>query len=340
MERVVAAWRWWLDGLVELVLAIAARLRRRRVLGLVPVGDGWVVERADGRRMRTVLRLADGPAPRLLPDRLARRFAGRDVDLTIDPERVVNARIGPLGIEGRSYVAEIVAHRLERLTPWPAADVLHLATEETPADDAGRFSVRIVATSRALAEPLVAALAAIPVRDHRFVLAADLPALADPVEVRRARQAIAGRLRFWTAAGAVIAVLALLFLWDRAAGLGDDLDELRSQVAEYRSRLVAPPPGSDVARIAELARRRPIVVLSLEKLSRALPDDTHLTELGLEDGHWILKGISRDLAGLSTVLEASPDFRAPVFRQATTREADGDHFTFDLSEQTVTEEAR
>jgi general secretion pathway protein L len=334
MDRLLAAWRWWIDGLVDAVLLLVDRVGGRRRLRLEPVaGGGLVIVRPNGRRGRPGLRVVrERGEARLEPARLARRLAGRDVDVAVAAERCVVARLGPLPAESRDFLDDIVDHRLARLAPWPKADLLRVFRAEPTGEGDPRLMVRIDATSRAAVAPLLAALRAAGVARLRAVrleegrVAAVFP-LAGEDDVRR--RSIGRRVLFGLAAFVVLAGLAT---W-RAADAVDvetaRLDELEARIADYRRRL-APVGGGETQALTALARRSPMAVLTLEALSAALPDDTHLTELTIHRDRSSLAGLTRDVAELSRKLEASTVFAPPVFTADSVVEAGGVRFAMDL----------
>ena len=75
----------------------------------------------------------------------------------------------------------------------------------------------------------------------------------------------------------------------------------------------------------------PVAVLAVEALSGTLPDDTYLTELRVAEGRIRLTGVSRSVARLVPLLEASPAFAEPTFFAPTTRlpNNQGDRFHLD-----------
>ena len=89
-------------------------------------------------------------------------------------------------------------------------------------------------------------------------------------------------------------------------------------------------PVGDKDMEAILTRRRntPFAVLAVEALSGALPNDTWLTELRIGENRVRISGVSRSVAGLVPLFEASPAFSEATFFAPTTRlpNAQGDRF--------------
>lgn len=327
-------WRWWIDGLVDAVLLSEERLRRERPVRLAPVAGGHVVVHAGGRLGKCVLRVGPEGAT---PARLARRLTDRVVEVAIRPEEAPIRRLGPLPAESRPYLDGIVAHQLERMTPWLAADTVSRQRIEAVGPDDPRLMVTVAATSRALHAPLVAALTAVGPKEVRLVRPAEdggadivLPMAAAAPGAERAR--IARTVQLVLAALVVVAGLGL-WGWLSAAG---DLEARSTEIAErlddYRRRLA--PSGdataSDRDLIAALSRDTPMTVIALENLSALLPDDTHLTALQIGRGKLRMTGVTADISALTTAVEGTAAFGEPVFSAPTVRLAEGDRFTLDL----------
>jgi general secretion pathway protein L len=66
----------------------------------------------------------------------------------------------------------------------------------------------------------------------------------------------------------------------------------------------------------------------IEALSRALPDNTYLTQLSLQNTTFHIVGLTADAPSLIAPLEHSHIFTDVHFFAPTTREPDGKHFRF------------
>ena len=334
-SRPSEAWRWWIDGLVDAVLLGEERLRRRRPVRFVPVGDGFAIVHGGGRLGRTVLRSGGG---KHLPRRIGRALGGRAVELVVREEATVIRRLGPLPPESRAYVGGIVAHQLERMTPWPAADTLaHHSVEPVGADDP-RLMVTVTATSRAMHAEAIAALSAAGPEELRLVrpATAETAEVALPIAVADGgaeRERIGRTVMLGLAALLLVAAIGSWWYVTAAADLDAQVSEIEERLDGYRRR-TAPSEGgaatSDRDLVAALSRDTPMSVVALENLSAALPDDTHLTALQIARGKLRLSGITRDVAALTTAIEASAAFAEPVFSAPTVRSTRGDRFTLDL----------
>lgn len=332
--RLQEAWRWWIDGLVDAVLLVEARIRRDRPVRLVGVDGGWVIAHAGGRLGRR--RLVPGPQG-LAPARLAEKITGRSIEVVIRPEEVITRRLGPLPPESRPYVEGIVTHQLERMTPWLAADTLTSHRIETVGPDDPRLMVTVDATSRALQAEIVAAMARLAPKELHLVRPAtgESPEVALPIA---AADRAAKRRRLSNGATIALAALALIavavgwWIVSEASALDAQVAETEERIDAYRRRL-APTAAAATDRdiVAALSRDTPMSVIALENLSAVLPDDTHLTSLQIGRGKLRMVGITRDITALTRAVETAPAFTEPSFSAPTVRLAQGDRFTLDLT---------
>jgi general secretion pathway protein L len=124
---------------------------------------------------------------------------------------------------------------------------------------------------------------------------------------------------------------AISYAWQRA---DTSLAAVAAEIAEQRRKLPTNPQtpiaGRDVDAILARKQSSPVAVLVLDALSSALPDDTWLTELRLAENRVRIVGISRNVAALVPVLEATPGFAEPSFFAPTTRLPDGQGDRFHL----------
>ncbi len=333
--RLQEAWRWWIDGLVDAVLLVEARVRRDRPVRLVGVDGGWVIAHAGGRLGRR--RLVAGPRG-LAPARLAEAIAGRSIEVVIRPEEVVTRRLGPLPPESRPYVEGIVTHQLERMTPWLAADTLTSHRIETVGPDDPRLMVTVDATSRALQAEIVVAMARLAPKELHLVRPATeaSPEVALPIAAAdhaAKRRRLSTGVTIGLAALALIAVATGWWIVSATAAIDAQVAETEERIDAYRRRL-APTAGaaaSDRDIVAALSRDTPMAVIALENLSAVLPDDTHLTSLQIGRGRLRMIGITRDITALTRAVEAAPAFSEPSFSAPTVRLSQGDRFTLDLT---------
>ena len=334
---------WFVDGLVDAWIAAADRLRRRRRMALVHVGNGYAVEQHDGRRAKDVLRLETGDNGRYLtPENLTATLHNRDVDLVLSADEVLVRTLDPLPGESRQYLDSIVHHQLERVAPWRTDDVLY-AYRVAPAEGGNdRVLVTVIATARSMHAQVLEALRALRPREIRLLCRDEQfgsEAVAIPVDHGAATAARQARLRRRVAAAVSLLALAVIggsallgWAWYRT---DIELTVAAKAVAEQRQRLMAARPAGpatdqDLKAMIERRWNTPFAVLALDALAKALPDNTWLTELRLSEGRIRMTGISQDVPGLVPLIEASPAFAGATFYAPTARLPGGQGDRFHL----------
>ena len=136
-----------------------------------------------------------------------------------------------------------------------------------------------------------------------------------------------GRILRGALNGALIAVsLALLatVVWSAWEGgrLDEEYESTQRRIAGARAGLrVEDPAKAAEFRILSRKIKGPQVALVIEELTRALPDDTFLTDLELTGAKLRVMGVSRDASALISRIEKSPAFSDAGFFAPTTRRA-------------------
>jgi general secretion pathway protein L len=310
--------RWFgarLDDAAEGLAVFAERLRPRRKLVLTEQPDGALVGdeaacRLEGGRLaffqsgEAALRGAE------VEFRLSdRRFLFRDIELP--------ARAG-------EFLEGVVRSQIDRLTPWRAQECVFGWSAPSPLD-AGRIGVVIAATKRAPVAPLIEIEAdAVTVTCARAGQA--------PIVVLKRRAGAAARRERWRVG--LVAALAFALLAGAAAAGADwtlgqrlraETDALTQRLASERAALLRRGQALDDPALQALdAKKRatPAVVVVLEALTRALPDQAYLTEMQVKGDRLEIGGRATDAAALVKHIEQSPHFSAAAFIAPTTRGAD------------------
>ncbi|GAB6844417.1 general secretion pathway protein L [Methylorubrum rhodinum] len=309
------------------VAAIEPRLgrfldRSRRVA--VVEGDGLALYEVREGRV-TPRGLFDGAAPQ--------NFSGRGLELRLPPNLFL-ARTLRLPDAGRDYLGPILAHRLERLTPWRPDRVLYGYDIPEPAGPDGTIAVDLLATSSDLVAPHLDALAAAGLKVTALGSAAAPLDAALAIDLYRGRPGSVGAspLRRPVARAAALAfgllIPACLAAVLLAASAETEQAETGAHLAALRARLAARTGTGGTREAGLLAAKRPeaSVILLIDRLSAALPDGTVLRELDADGGKVRLVGRSDDAAALIGLLEGQAGltavrFAAPVIRDAERREA-------------------
>ena len=309
-----------LDDAAAVAWVLASRLRRRRRLCIVEHNpDRFAVEGAD-----VCLSFASGAFEGDTP----LDWRGAEVELILSERRFLYPTL-TLPQQAAEFLDAMVRSQIDRLTPWTRPQAAFGFTVVRQPD--GRIEVTVAAAARAALEPYVAAAEARGVASVK--VSAPPPrgqAVSEKIAVfaregkrsaeqRRLRTAMATlALIAALAAGAGFAVRAYADAETEASAAA-----LASLAVEARARIASPAadPGS-----AALLRRKlnePPTVIVLEALSRALPDDSYLTNFQLSGRRLEIQGVSRGSAQLVEILEETKPFQRVRFSAATTPAAEG-----------------
>lgn len=314
-----------LDAFVATLRPLLARLATGASHVVVIAPDGLLLHTLQKDRLGPPLHLAGGVRA---PD----AFHTGAVQLRL-PQEVFLTRALRLPDAGRSYLQPIIAHRLERLTPWRADQVLYAYAVVDGVSEDGTIGVDLLATSVDLVAPFLARLA------DAGLTATALGSAAEPLDAplrfdlyKGRMQAADGRVR--ARIGRSFAILlgglavACLLSAIVAASAAADAEDVGERLTALRTKLaLRGGPGTSRERVLiEGKRNDTATIVLIDKLSRALPDDTVLRELDIDPARIRLVGRSVDAPALIARLEAeaglkNPRFAAPVIRDADRRDA-------------------
>ena len=308
----------WIDDVARGLARLGAVLRRGRKVELIEQADGSFLA-AECRK--GAAHLLDEPPLRLEQDsfvdpisaRMRTLLARSRVDVLLAPSRfIVRALELPRG--ANQFLEGIVRSQIDRLTPWSASDAVFGWSSPV---DAGpdRIAIAVAATASALVDPMAQALVATRVEYIRMSTpAGDEGTLAIPVFAQRAGcEDDARRLRHGLTISFGLSGLAFAISFGAWLAIGGayetHLVELQNQIAERRTALLNhQDSGADQAVQGLQVRKRaaPSAVMTLEALSKTLPDDTHLTELHIEDGKVQIVGVVQRRACANPAYRAVP----------------------------------
>jgi general secretion pathway protein L len=342
LSGVKQAIAWFIDGLVEAAAQLMDRVSKRTPVRLIDVGNGaYAIEQADGKRDRARLKIFQkGDDSQLQPPEAAKQLSDRDVDLVMPSDELLIRTLDPLPAESRQYVEGIVRHQLERFVPWRLDNVLY-SYEVAPASaEDDRLVVRVAATARTLHAPLIAAVSALRPRKLRLLYRGTAQAGGDIAIALDGGSAAGAQMRQlrYGVTGAVVSLLLLslaafgylAYSWNEATNALEAADTtdvaLRKQMGGLGVQET--PATRDLRAILARKQAQPLAVIALESLSKALPDDTWLTELQIADGQLRVSGTSQSVAELVPSVQKSPIFADATFFSPTTRLAnnEGDRF--------------
>lgn len=322
----------------------------RQMRGLAPAGRGaadgaGLVVRACGgldvevalrrrgqRRVIGAVSLDDAglPAARALLGQV--RAAGAVLEL---PGALLLEQEAVLPIAAEAELGSVLHHEMDRLTPFSADEVFWNWSIAERDRGNGRLRVRLSVVLKAAALPLITALARAgvggvaleaPGADGVVRHIGTLPPGTGP------RRPAAVRVAAWACAVLAVGVAVTPVMQQQWALADADsrIAALRPQVVvvdALRQRLAAASSGAE--QFAAVGARSGNAVQAMAAITRALPDDTYLTELSLRDRKVTLTGRSAAAVRLIGLLSAVPElvnpaFAAPVIRTIGER---GDQFT-------------
>ena len=342
--RGIALWlSHWIDDVAAAIMFIGRALRPTRKLRLVEQSDGALLLQPLSRRSAASaksepLHFADGRMVGAVSPRMRAQIARSQIEIELLPRRFV---FRPLELPRRAseFLEGIIRAQIDKLAPWPPAQAAFgwSAPTEIGAD---RVMVTVAATAREFVASLAQAVAELRpdsvVFSTKFEGADARPAariqiLEQQMESQRGTRRLRRTL---IAALSVIGVSAVIGLtaWIFVSGdLEDQRLDLAKRLAERRVALISGRGSVTEEATAALGQKKhetPSSVIVLDSLSQALPDDTYLTELRVEDGKVQIVGITRDAPTLIRTIEQSAQFTRATFFAPTTRSPteNGEHF--------------
>ncbi|HEY8242749.1 MAG TPA: hypothetical protein VII68_04760 [Casimicrobiaceae bacterium] len=365
----VGFWRWWSAELAPLVPSGArnavARRRLRPVIAFDgnvatlwrPVmrdsaiameiastvaldGDAQAVAAAGTRALDAVMRGAPGGAPGTLRVRLA------------IPSRAALRRALTLPAAVEENLRQAVGYDLDRLTPFKADELYYDAVVVSRDPSKQTIGVDFAAVRRPIVDAAIAHATAWG-GEVRSV-SPDDPAAASVSRMnlvpdeRRTLPAPWRRWQFWVPIGALalIALVAVVLpLWQKrelAISIINRAEAVRQQAAvSERLRADLERAAGDYNFALERKHQWPPMVRVLDTVTRALPDDTWLTQLEVRtlpkgkerDRELVMRGESGNAGRLIPVLEESGLVTQVAPRSPTTKIQPGPGEVFDLGAQ-------
>ncbi len=331
-----------LDAMVDGLEPLVRRRRPRRRAIVVDSDAGFRFFEADRKGVRQV---AEGePAAREL--RRLRR-AGRDaVELRLAPERLI-ARTLQLPAAGREYLAPIIEHRLERLTPWRPDRVAYGYAVAGEAAPDGSMGVDFLATSTEIVAERAERLARLQLAPTAIGSAAE--PLETPLRIdlyRGGRDAGRRRLRRRVALALVLVFATVVPAFAVSQWLSL---EAETRLADLERRLAVKRQVLRTATGDTAAESRDLrliggkvpgtaAMVMVDRLAGLLPDGTWLRELEIDGAEVRIVGWSADAPALIPMLEADEALAGVQFAAPVTRDENG-RDDFDIVARWVAREA-
>jgi general secretion pathway protein L len=342
--------RRWIDVLAGTYFAQREAWRARRSL-LVTCQDGtFVIRKASAHSGRsTHAEQSKSPALAVVgagdrvPAEVWRLARSGFVTLELPVANIAVRRIA-VPVQARDFVSGIVRNQIERLSPWRSDQASFGFDAEIDATDPATLEVRVLIASRAVVDGARDQLTAIGLSADRIAvvppdadMAKSITLWSRLVDISPEKQT---RMRRHIGFGIAAAVGATLCLSTWAIISAESMQSASEDVAArtdaLRRQAQAPLASQSTASLPANQRAwyekeaLPSATIVLEALSRALPDNAHLTELSLQGTTLRISGQSDDAPSLLAPLEHSGCLTNVRFFAPTVREPDGKHFSFHI----------
>jgi general secretion pathway protein L len=334
----------WIDRVAAVVVEIIEGFRVRRLFQLVEQKDGSFALRgnmqANGFAASIApFRIVEGRVDAGVSAKLAEILRGAQVELLLQPSRFM-VRVLELPRRASDFLDGIVRAQIDRLTPWSAANAA-FGWHPTAEASNEKIIVTIAATSRTSIAPFINAAAALGA-DLIVVSAALQEPLPDAVAIKICEQKVAQQLGLRRVRRLLIGLLAAAGAVSAASITANTViggmiesrrDELAGRIAERRAAMQSGHDRASEA-VLELERRKhatPSSAITIEALSRVLPDETYLTELRIVGDKLQIVGVSKDAPSLIRLIEQTHHFNRAAFFAPTTRSPTekGEHFSIE-----------
>ena len=320
----------WIDAVAAAIVTLLSSFRTRKSVQVTEDDNGSFVIHTAGRAPSGPpferVQIVDGQIVSPHPANVEALLRGSHAELELSATRFL---FRPLELPQRAteFLGGVVRAQIDRLTPWSANDAAFGWSEPKEAG-ADRMVVTVVATARAMVQPVIDALTAAGAES-----VAVSTAVPDAAPILVFDQRAQGVIEFARVRSALVAVLlgtGLLAAASVSAAavygfkLSSEQDEMTRRIGERRAAIRAGrETGTQAATpLRALERRKsqtPSSVILLDVLSQILPDHTYVTELRIEGDKMRVIGVTRDAPALIRLLEQSPHFTRATFFAPTTR---------------------
>src|SRR5215510_2410922 len=170
-DAIIAVLKRWVEVLARLLLAWREHRRSQRII-MISEEDGALVVRQTGRDPTKDAKSRPKVLSGSTAKRIARAARGRFVILALAADKIVTRRLN-VPAQAREFLAGIVRNQIERLSPWPASEVMYGFAADKSEGDSATLDVRVLMTSRAAIESARNALTAAGLQVDRIVTRPD-----------------------------------------------------------------------------------------------------------------------------------------------------------------------
>jgi general secretion pathway protein L len=320
-----AVFRSWTDSVAGLMVAGFDRVVSPRVVRLIETGPGdFSITTPTGTGgQATPIVFENGT---FSATNLAATIKGSRAEIVLGPQRFL-FRPFEFPVQAADFLDGMVRAQIDRLTPWHASEAAFGCS--APVRSGGdRVTAIVAATTRSVTAAYVSAISAFhPASVAIFTHSAEDPHSNIKVFEQKAQRLVdVARLSRLLLTGLGAAALCATLSAGAVSYVADRLDarrvELNKQVALRRAVILSGSEVGNGSLSAALERRKhenSADVITLDALSRVLPDNTYLTELHITGNKLQIVGISGDAPSLIRLIEQSPHFTRAIFFAPTTR---------------------
>jgi len=244
------------------------------------------------------------------------------VELVLQPERFLFKSLD-LPKRAMDFLGSIIRAQIDRLSPWNKDEAIFgWSKPNEVAPD--KIRITLAVTSRAAMSAITNRLLILGVRS--ISLCVTPPGDNDPISMigdqEQTGRDIGGMRRRLLALITVVSITTLGTVFYGAIEV-PRLEAMRSdlqrQIAAQRAATFGAAAGSEHDALEMRKSLFVPSVVTLENLSRLLPDHTHVAELQIEDQKVRLIGVTGDAPSLISLLEQSGQFTRATFFAPTTR---------------------
>jgi general secretion pathway protein L len=310
----------WTGSVATAIISAVDRAMPPRVVRVVEQGGELFIEPDDGK-----------PAFKISPGSVEGRgnlrnlLGGARIEIMLDPKHFV---LRPVEVPARAadFLEGIVRAQIDRLTPWTAAEALFGCSRPVTSSSETITTIVAVTTRKAIEKylgplsvfnPAAISIWTQPTEyqiDRLKVFEQNSRQYLGAAQLNRALKAAFSL----TGSAALIAVLSSLFL---SSYLGAQQEGINNEISQRRAAIRANTSAGDRSPMAMLRQRKlgaTPMVLVLDGLTKAMPDNTYVTELHLADNKLQIVGISTDASSLIQLIEQSKTFKSATFFAPTT----------------------
>ncbi len=320
---------WWVARMRELLAPLAAQLLPENTLLLRQIRAGSGEFEALRRRRGATQSLGQFPADRDAPLLAKLKDLGEAPVLLLDGTVLVRSITLPLAAE--AGLATLLRYEMDRLTPFSIDDVFWSWRVVGRDRSTATMDVELMLLPRMSSAATLEALGTAGLPPHS--IEAQLPngspcrlpvAAPDQAAAQRSRRYL--RLSF--AAAGILAIACLLTpLLRQSLALSEvetEMAALHDSVGEAQAlqrRIAAANSGDEM--LASAQSRASGALTALAALTHALPDDTFVTRLVMQQRRLTLEGQSKAATNLIAALSSEPHLQNPAFTAPVIRSENG-----------------